>query len=193
MPIIKRYSNRKLYNTETKRYITLEGIAELIRHEEEVHVIDHETGEDITAMTQAQIIFEQERKLKGGLPRSVLTGLIQTGSDTLHQLRRVLITPAVWNAEVNMEIERRMQALIQQGDLPEDEALRILDKLLGVSEAPAGPAAAAGRDVERAASKRQVPSRADLERLTHQVEVLSAELDQLAKSDTARSAPAKRP
>ena len=68
MPVIKRYSNRKLYNTQAKRYITLEGIADLIRQGGDVHVVDHETGDDITALIQAQTILELERKLKGGLP-----------------------------------------------------------------------------------------------------------------------------
>ena len=71
MPLIKRYANRKLYDTESKRYITLDGIAEMIRQQQDVKVVDHETGEDITALTQAQIIFEQERKLRSGIPRTV--------------------------------------------------------------------------------------------------------------------------
>jgi polyhydroxyalkanoate synthesis repressor PhaR len=48
---IKRYANRKLYNTATSRYITLKGIAELIEAGDEVRVVDNETGEDITSVT----------------------------------------------------------------------------------------------------------------------------------------------
>ena len=69
MPItIKRYPNRKLYNTDTKRYITLDGIAELIRDGESVQVVDHTTNEDLTSLTLSQIIFEQEKKKSGFLP-----------------------------------------------------------------------------------------------------------------------------
>ena len=70
MPVIKRYPNRKLYDTESKRYITLDGIARLIRKGEEVQVIDHTTDEDLTAVTLTQIIFEQEKKKGGFLPTS---------------------------------------------------------------------------------------------------------------------------
>ena len=59
--IIKRYPNRKLYNTETKRYITLDGISTLIKQSNEVQVLDHTTGEDLTTLTLTQIIFEQEK------------------------------------------------------------------------------------------------------------------------------------
>ena len=83
MPIIKRYPNRKLYNTASKRYITLEGIAKLIRRGQEVQVVDHVTGDDLTALTLSQVIFEQEKKRGDFLPRSVLTGLIQAGGETL--------------------------------------------------------------------------------------------------------------
>ncbi|MGD8806379.1 MAG: polyhydroxyalkanoate synthesis regulator DNA-binding domain-containing protein, partial [Chloroflexota bacterium] len=61
MILIKRYPNRKLYNTEAKQYVTLEGIAELIRQGQEVQITDHQTGEDLTAVTLTQIIFEQEK------------------------------------------------------------------------------------------------------------------------------------
>ncbi|MCK5314811.1 MAG: polyhydroxyalkanoate synthesis regulator DNA-binding domain-containing protein, partial [Anaerolineales bacterium] len=71
---IKRYPNRKLYDTEAKQYITLDEIADLIRQGQEIRVTDNVTGEDLTAVTLSQIIFEQEKKQSGFLPRSVLTG-----------------------------------------------------------------------------------------------------------------------
>ena len=49
--LIKRYANRKLYNTQTSRYITLKGIGELVEVGSEVRVVDNETGEDITSVT----------------------------------------------------------------------------------------------------------------------------------------------
>ena len=87
MPVIKRYPNRKLYDTEAKRYVTLEHIAALIQANEDVLVIDHETGEDLTNLTLSQIIFEQEKKGSGLLPRPLLTNLIRTSGDTLEQVR----------------------------------------------------------------------------------------------------------
>ena len=59
--LIKRYANRKLYNTETSRYITLKGIAKLLDEGEEVQVIDKETGEDITQVALSQILVDNQR------------------------------------------------------------------------------------------------------------------------------------
>ncbi len=170
MPLIKRYANRKLYDTEAKRYITLDGIAELIRRQQDVTVIDHETGDDITAITQAQIIFEQERKIKGGVPHAVFTSLIQAGSDTLSQLRHALIPPADWQKEVDSEIERRVEQLIKAGRLSEDDGLHILTVLLSATP-DSSPAAA-----------RPLPTRADVAALTRQLDALSAEIDALAQA-----------
>ncbi len=86
MILIKRYPNRKLYNTEAKQYITLEGVAALIRQGAEIRVIDHSSGEDLTVLTLTQIILEQERKQSGLLTNAFLTSLIRAGEDRLYAL-----------------------------------------------------------------------------------------------------------
>ena len=73
--LIKRYANRKLYNTDTSRYITLKGIAELVEQGEDVRVIDNETGEDISGVTLSQILVDNERR-DHAVPRTLLSDLI---------------------------------------------------------------------------------------------------------------------
>ncbi|MBK8046419.1 MAG: polyhydroxyalkanoate synthesis regulator DNA-binding domain-containing protein [Anaerolineales bacterium] len=94
MPVIKRYPNRKLYDTEAKRYVTLDNITQLIQQGQEILVIDHETGEDLTNLTLSQIIFEQEKKGSGLMSRSLLTNLIRAGGDTIDQMKRALLRGA---------------------------------------------------------------------------------------------------
>jgi len=86
--LIKRYANRKLYNTQTSRYITLKGIAELIDAGEDVRVIDNETGEDITNVALSQILVDHERS-NSAASRTMLSELISRGGDALYgALRR---------------------------------------------------------------------------------------------------------
>jgi polyhydroxyalkanoate synthesis repressor PhaR len=59
--VIKRYANRKLYDTRESRYVTLQQIAEYVRVGEDVQIIDNKTKEDLTNVTLAQIVYEQER------------------------------------------------------------------------------------------------------------------------------------
>src|SRR5437773_7922478 len=77
--VIKRYSNRKLYDTQESRYVTLEEIEEMIRGGREVSVVDASTGEDLTSVTLTQIILEHERNHRGTLPIGFLHQLIKHG------------------------------------------------------------------------------------------------------------------
>jgi len=75
---IKRYSNRKLYDTVESRYVTLQQIAVLIRNGDEIRVIDKTTQQDLTAATMAQIIFEEEKR-GPRLPVEGLRRIIRSG------------------------------------------------------------------------------------------------------------------
>jgi polyhydroxyalkanoate synthesis repressor PhaR len=83
MVLIKRYANRKLYNTDTSRYITLKGVAELIEQGADVRVIDNESGDDITSVALGQILVDHERSNKE-LPRTLLSDILQKGGDALY-------------------------------------------------------------------------------------------------------------
>ncbi|MCO4753661.1 MAG: polyhydroxyalkanoate synthesis regulator DNA-binding domain-containing protein [Bacteriovoracaceae bacterium] len=81
--IIKRYQNRKLYDTFQSCYVTLEEIAQIIREGNEIQVIDNKTKNDITYMTQIQLLFDQERKsLKPG-DTELLKRVIRSEEGTL--------------------------------------------------------------------------------------------------------------
>ena len=177
MPVIKRYPNRKLYDTEAKRYITLNEIAALIRAGEEVVVTDHATDEDLTAVVLTQIIFEQEKAQRGFLPKSVLTNLVRAGGDTISTLRRGLTLPLDLWRHVDEEIDRRVQMLISKGELAKEEGQRLREKLLSPMFTPQEGHGAV--DLEQLLSKHGVPTREELARLHSQIEALSAKLDAL--------------
>lgn len=88
--VIKRYANRKLYDTQDSRYVTLEQISEMIREGENVKVVDNNSKDDLTSVTLAQIIFEEEKKKKSFLPLAALRQIIQSGGDSLHDLMNQL-------------------------------------------------------------------------------------------------------
>lgn len=81
--IIKRYQNRKLYDTQQSCYVTLDDIAKMIRANEEVMVIDNKTKSDITAATLTQIIFEAEKKAAQYAPLFTLREVIQNGNGSI--------------------------------------------------------------------------------------------------------------
>lgn len=186
MPVIKRYPNRKLYNTESKQYITLEEISKLIRQGDEIHVVDHASGEDLTTVTLTQIIFELEKKQSGFLPRSILSGLIQAGGERIGAIQRTLASTLGINQLVDEEIRERLHALVEEAELTENEARQLLVKLVSSRfrspedthpwqffELP--PA----QELERILSERQLPTRSDLQKLLNQLDVLTAKIEQI--------------
>lgn len=180
MPVIKRYPNRKLYDTKAKQYITLEGIATLIRQGEEIQVIDHATGEDLTAVTLTQIISEQEKKRSGFLPQTVLTGLVRAGGDTMGSLRHTLASSLDLARHVDDEIEQRVQELINRGDLATEEGHRLRGKLLGQSPRLPDSPWPNEQEMERMLDERGVPNKDELQQVLEQLEALSRKLDGLS-------------
>lgn len=84
--IIKRYANRKLYDTQHSRYVTLDQISEMIRNGDDVKIIDNKSKEDLTSVTLAQIIFEEEKKQRSFLPLQAMRNIIQHGGESFSQL-----------------------------------------------------------------------------------------------------------
>lgn len=76
--LIKRYASRRLYNTETSDYVTLEDIASFIRAGREVQIVDLKSGDDLTRQYLLQIIAEHESKGDSVLPINVLTDLVRS-------------------------------------------------------------------------------------------------------------------
>lgn len=130
MTVIKRYSNRKLYDSEAARYVTLDELGDRIRAGEDISVVDHESGADLTAATLMQIMFEREKKVGGMLPKAILTGLIQAGNTAVDSLRSGLNALVENSPAFEAEIRRRVKIMVDDGLLAVEEAQRMIDLLL---------------------------------------------------------------
>lgn len=108
--IIKRYSNRKLYDTERSKYVTLDEISRMIKQGEEIRIIDNESKEDLTSVTLTQIIYEEEKR-ESRMPLSMLRNLIQSSGATLQDFfDRSVKTPV---AEAQKTVEKSVEELKQ--------------------------------------------------------------------------------
>ena len=105
--LIKKYGNRRLYDTAKSRYITLEQLADLIKAGEDVHVADAKTGEDLTTGTLAQIIIEG-RGAARMLPVPLLVQLIRMGDDALAEFLGQYVT---WALEVYLQARQGVQTM----------------------------------------------------------------------------------
>jgi polyhydroxyalkanoate synthesis repressor PhaR len=110
--LIKRYGNRKLYDTSESRYITLDEIARLVRSGSDVTVIDNENGDNLTAITFAQIILEEEKRRSSLISLGLLRELVQHGEETLAQLRSSVEKGVEAIGTIGEKAGRRMQEIV---------------------------------------------------------------------------------
>ncbi len=187
MIVVKRYPNRKLYDTAAKRYVSLDVIADLIRDGEEVQVVDHASGDDVTLVVLAQIIAEQERRQGGFLPLSVVTGWIQAGGETITSLRRSMAAQLDILRQVDDEIERRLDRLVRLGELAEEEAKRLRELLLARGQSALEAIHPPEQMFESVRSRYGLPSRTQLEALSDQIDALAREVDSLRQKSLSEA------
>lgn len=128
MKLIKRYANRKLYDTQRSRYVTLEEIAEMVRIGEEIQIVDQKTNDDLTSVTLAQIIFEEEKKSRRILPLPALRGIIQTGGEFLQRVSQPV-------QQFRDETQRTTARLLHPGDVLDEGRQAIRDYAQGIQRA----------------------------------------------------------
>ncbi len=116
--IIKKYANRRLYNTGTSTYVTLEDLAKMVKKGEEFKVQDAKTGEDITHAVLTQIIFEQESKTGNTLlPTSFLRQLISYYGDQMQMVVPTFLEHSM-QAFTDQQVQMRDQMTRAFGDTP---------------------------------------------------------------------------
>src|SRR5438309_2940504 len=118
----KKYANRKLSDTRASRYVTLDGIAQLVRDGHEIEVVDRDNGQDLTQVTLSQIVLSEEKR---GPARVIDAGgemLHDRGQALLDYVRKTLNVPA----DIRSQVERRREGLETMADDAIERALRRL-------------------------------------------------------------------
>ncbi len=179
--LIKRYANRKLYNTETSRYITLKGIAELLEEDEEVQVIDNESGEDITSVTLSQILVDTERSNRA-VPGNLLSELVQRGGDALYGALRRSMGDASDGLD---DFQRNMRRLL---GTKEGEAGGTRD---WIAFTPPDMDRVVQRTIERVFKALDLPRRSDIEALNQRLDRVVDAIESLDDSQRPRAATRK--
>jgi polyhydroxyalkanoate synthesis repressor PhaR len=149
--LIKRYASRRLYNTETSDYVTLDDIASFIRDGREVQIVDLKSGDDLTRQYLLQIIAEHESRGESVLPVDVLTDLVRS-----YTSQAASIVPQFLAASFEMlrdgqsKMMDNMTKVNPMANLPGFDAMRAQQeaffKAMTVGFRPTGGAAAPGGD-----------------------------------------------
>ncbi len=125
---IKRYSNRKHYDMTESRYVTLDEVARFVQEGDEVQIIDNRTKEDITSVTLAQIVYEQEKKKKNFLPLGTLKGIIRSSGKLFH--KKIATPVATFKDETERTVSHLRADAERRVNTMREEAERALGYLL---------------------------------------------------------------
>lgn len=197
MRIIKRYANRKLYDTTVRRYINLVEISDLVQGGSEVKVVDSKSGEDITKVTLSQILLDKEKKKQGFVPKTLFTNLIRkSGSSLIDYLKRSVksgLGLVTWGQE---EIDKGVKALIRAGEITEQEGRRLREDLVGRLLRNKGRfEKAIDERIQGVLHRLNIPAQRDITRLSDKLEDLAdrvGALDGRANGAAARAKAAGR-
>jgi polyhydroxyalkanoate synthesis repressor PhaR len=178
--VIKRYTNRKLYDTVESRYVTLDEIAEMIKAGAEVKIIDNRTKDDLTSVTLAQIIFEEEKKTSK-MSLETLRDLIRYGGEVAQRL--VEGTQAEFRGRVEAvraAAEQRVQNLISRGQATGDRARELVQTS---QEAVTGLQRKVDERVRSAVEGMTAlgDARRQLEEMTRRIEELEKRLEEVSR------------
>lgn len=132
---IKKYANRKLYDTTDKKYISLDHLAELIKAGEEVSIVDNKTGEDITSSIISQLLARDNKENDREVPSSILVQLLRKGRGTIADYTKrysTLLHGAMAVAED--EIDRLVSLLVKDRELTESEGSKLKKEIVGYAD-----------------------------------------------------------
>lgn len=168
--IIKKYANRRLYNTESSTYITLEHLAEMVRAKRDFKVVDAKTGEDITHGVLTQIIMEEEASGKSMLPVNFLRELIGMYGDSMQSMVPQFLEESLTAFQRNQsQFRDAMAGAFATGPFAE-LAKRNMELFTGATGAKAKPAPAPAAESD---------DKAELTEVKAQLAALQAKLDKL--------------
>ena len=125
---IRRYDNRKLYDVQARRYVTLDDLARLVGGGTDVQVVEQRTGEEITTVVLAQVVLEGIRQRTATIPHQVLSRLIRLGSGGGSAFAQWL-DPEEASTRARREAERIVAGLVARGRLTLDEALALRQEI----------------------------------------------------------------
>lgn len=183
---IKKYANRRLYNTGTSTYVTLEDLATMVKDGENFVVFDAKSGEDITRSVLAQIIFEQENKEgQNLLPINFLRQLIRFYGDSMQMLVPRYLEVSL--ESLTKEQEKFRQQMAQAFGVgsfgPLEEQVRrnmeMFEKAFSMFTPFARPPAAKDQPSSEPGTK----SAADFDEMKRQLEEMQKRLDRMAEKD----------
>ena len=187
MHTIKKYTNRKMYDTHDKRYVTMAQLSELIKQGAEVMVIDNRTGEDITTAIISQLIGRDNKEKDKAVSSQLLMQLLRKGGGTLTDYAKKYMS--LWQGAFNMaedEVSQLVNRLVKNKEISMSEAGKLKKEIMGyTSSLKSWISERIDKRVGEGLQSMNLATNDHLKALSDKVDVLSKKVRQLEKVQAA--------
>ncbi|MBF0203323.1 MAG: hypothetical protein HQK67_03195 [Desulfamplus sp.] len=132
MHLIKKYANRKLYNTNEKKYVTMKHISEMIKSGKDVSIIDNETGEDLTSSIVSSLMGKDSGETDESLSSGLLIQLFRKGSGALTDYAKKYFS--IWQNAFSLaedELDNMLKVLVKNNEISKTEGSRLKNEIMG--------------------------------------------------------------
>ncbi|UCE20293.1 MAG: phasin family protein [Gemmatimonadota bacterium] len=182
--IIKRYVNRRLYDTEQKKQITLQDLAELVKDDVEIQVIDNKTGEDITADMLVQVVRRESKGWKDAVGSTkVLADMVKKGGGTMADVLRKGLLASIGVFSLTKErAEELVDELVKRGEVSKEEKAKVVKELVDKAEARSKELAKKiDVQVKNTMAKMKTTKDEEIQSLKEKIDHLTAQVETLQK------------
>ena len=184
---IKKYTNRKMYDTHDKRYVTMAQLSELIKQGEEVMVIDNRTGEDITTAIISPLIGRDNKEKDKAVSSQLLMQLLRKGGGTLTDYAKKYM--ALWQGAFNMaedEVSQLVNRLVKNKEISMSEAGKLKKEIMGyTSSLKSWISERIDKRVGEGLQSMNLATTDHIKALSDKVDALSQQVQQLEKGQAA--------
>jgi polyhydroxyalkanoate synthesis repressor PhaR len=184
MRLIKKYANRKLYDTTDKGYITMEKLSDLIKNGEEVKIIDNKSKDDITASVVSQLLARENNEDKKEVPSGILVQLLRRGGDYAKKTMNM----------AEDEIDKIVNILVKDRQLSESDENTVKKHMVSFSEnAKNWIKESVDKRVNEALDKMNLATKKQMNQLIDKMDQLSRKIEWLEKLQAEKKSAAQAP
>jgi len=178
---IKKYANRKLYDTTDKKYVSMDSLSKLIRSGKEISIIDNETNEDLTASIVSRLIARNKGEDKKAVSSGLLIQLFRKGGGALTDYAKKYVS--IWQSAFTMaedEVDRLVNMLVKNKEISKSEGSRLKNEITGYTDSVKGWIADnVDKRINEVLGVMKLPTKDQISALTKRIDRLEKRLKQL--------------
>jgi len=191
---IKKYANRKLYDTTDKKYVSMDTLSKLIRSGEEISIVDNETGEDLTASIVSSLIARNKSEDNKSVSSGLLIQIFRKGGGALTDYAKRYVS--IWQSAFTMaedEVDKLVNMLVKNKEISKSEAKKLRSEIVGYTDSVKGWISdSVDKRINEVVGMMNLATKDDISSLAKKVNVLEKKIKQFEINEKERPSKKKR-